>query len=95
MPLVQSLPANSSRLRRCRCFILFVGVRLRPPPTRPSGPRRCCAADQPAQDIFICGRMDLHSQRHFDGAISHLSFFDHALSAEEVRQLYEDIDQHR
>ena len=41
--------------------------------------------------IYLCGRSDLHKERHFTGKITHLSLFDQALSPENVASLYVSV----
>ena len=35
-------------------------------------------------NIYLCGRVDNHPERHFDGSIAKLSLFDVALEAEQA-----------
>ena len=39
-------------------------------------------------EIYLCGRADLASERHFDGQLAHLEIFDESLTQEMVEAMY-------
>merc|ERR1712188_197841 len=41
--------------------------------------------------IFLCGRNDLHPERHFKGKLSHLSLFDTSLTPPQIAELFMSV----
>ena len=60
--------------------------------------RACCLSfphRQPNAEILLCGHMDLHPERHFDGLVAQLSIYARPLHPGEIEAMYQDVLQHQ